>query len=84
MYLWMPMAIWSVVRMVGTSIDWCARIRYEQARTAAVIAILQSVPGGATVQDRRDGTILWIEIPAKQDHHPSWGNMAEMPKRRAC
>jgi hypothetical protein len=84
-YLWMPMATWSVVKLVRVLIDWCACIRYEKVRAASVAAILQSVPAGATVQDRRhDGTLLWITIPARRDHEGSGGDTSGMPDRPTC
>ena len=69
MYLWMPMVIWGVLKLFCALIDWRARIGYERARAASVIEVLHAVPaGGVTVRDRHaDGTVLWIDIPARQE-----------------
>jgi hypothetical protein len=65
MYVWMPVAAIGVVRLARVLIDWCARIRYERARAAAVVTVLRAVPAGAVVRDSRtDGTMLVIERPA--------------------
>lgn len=79
-YLWTPMVTWGVIRLVRALIDWRARIRYEEVRAASVASILRSVPAGATVQDgRRDGTLLRIEILARQPHKGPDGGTAERP-----
>jgi hypothetical protein len=63
-YIWVPMATWSVVNLVRVLIDWRACIMYEKVRAASVTFILQSIPAGARVHDRRrDGTVLRIEVP---------------------
>jgi hypothetical protein len=65
-YLWMPVLVVGVVRLACALIDWRARIDYERARAASVVAVLRAVPGGVTVRDSRaDGTVLSIEMPAR-------------------
>lgn len=67
MYLWIPMVAWGVVRLLSVLIEWQARIRYERARSAAVVDVVRAVPAGATIRDSRaDGTVLRIDIPARQ------------------
>lgn len=62
------MVAWGVVRLVCALIEWRARIGYERARAASVVDVLRVVPGGVTVRDRRaDGTVLCIDIPARQE-----------------
>jgi hypothetical protein len=68
MYLWMPMVAWGVVKLLCALVDWRARIRYERARAASVVDILRAVPAGGTVRDSRaDGTVLCIDIPAREE-----------------
>jgi len=68
MYLWMPMVAWGVVRLLSALIEWRARISYERARAASVVDVVRAVPGGATMRDSRaDGTVLCIDIPARQE-----------------
>jgi hypothetical protein len=79
------MATCSVVKLVRALIAWHACIMYERVRAASVAAILQSLPAGAALQDcRRDGSLLRIEIPARQEHGGSDSDMSEMPERPAC
>jgi hypothetical protein len=67
-YLWMPMVAWGLVRLVCMLIDWRTRIGYERARAASVVDVLRAVPAGVTIRDSRaDGTVLCIEIPARQE-----------------
>ena len=74
------MVTWGVIRLVRALIDWRARIRYEEVRAASVASILRSVPAGAIVEEgRRDGTLLRIEIPARQVQEGSGRDMAERP-----
>jgi len=68
MYLWMPMVAWGVIRLLSVLIQWRARIGYERARAAAVVDVVHAISGGATMRDSRaDGTVLCIEIPARQE-----------------
>lgn len=68
MYLWMPMVVWGVVKLVCALIEWRARIGYERAHAASVVDVLRAVPAGVTVRDSRaDGTVLCIDIPARQE-----------------
>ncbi len=84
-YIWMPMATWSVVNLVRVLIDWRACIRYEKVRAASVVVILQSIPAGATVHDRRrDGTVLRIEIPPGNTMNALTETGARAPERPAC
>jgi hypothetical protein len=56
-----------VVRMIRALIDWRAKIDFEKARAASVVAVVSSVPAGATMWDRRaDGTVLRVNVPARQ------------------
>lgn len=70
MYLWMPMVAWAVVGLVRALIDWRGYIGYERARAASVVDVLRAVPAGVTIRDSHaDGTVLCIEIPARQELH---------------
>jgi hypothetical protein len=73
-YLWMPVVVWGVMRVIRALIDWRAKVDYEQARAASVAAVVSAIPAGATIWDRRvDGTELRVDIPARQeqrDHGP--------------
>lgn len=62
MYLWMPVVVWSVVKLACALIEWRARISYERARAASVAAVLGAAPAGIMLQDKRaDGTVLIIQ-----------------------
>jgi hypothetical protein len=83
MYLWMPMVAWGVVKLIRALIDWRARIGYERARAAAVVDVLRAVPAGATIRDSRaDGTVLCVDIPARQELRSRGAH--EMARRKPC
>ena len=64
------MVAWAVVGLVRALIDWRGYIGYERARAASVVDVLRTVPAGATVRESHaDGTVLCIEIPARQVPH---------------
>lgn len=71
-YLWMPMVVLGVVRLLYALIEWRTRISYERARAASIVDVLRAVPEGVVVRDcRADGTVISIEIPGYQQ--PSSG-----------
>lgn len=77
------MAAWGVVRLLSALIEWRARIGYERAHAASVVDVVRAVPGGATMRDSRaDGTVLYIDIPARQELRS--GGAHEMTGRRPC
>jgi hypothetical protein len=81
-YLWIPMVTWSLglVRLARMLIYWRARIGYERTRAASIADLLRVVPVGATVRDcHADGSVLWIEIPARQE--PRRRGVHELPGR---
>ena len=83
MYLWIPMVTWGLVRLVWMLSYWRARIGYERMRAALITDLLHAVPDGATVRDRHaDGSVLWIEIPARQEPHRHGAH--ELPGRKPC
>lgn len=83
MYLWIPMVTWGVVRLVSMLIDWRTRIGYERARAASIADLLRAVPVGATVRDSHaDGSVLCIEIPARQEPHRRGDH--KLPGRKPC
>ena len=56
MYLWMPMVGWGMGRLIRSLIGRRPRISYERARA-----------GAAVWDNRADGTMLHIEVPAGQE-----------------
>jgi hypothetical protein len=82
-YLWMPMVIWGVVRLLCALIDWRARISYERARAASVVNVLGAASTGVTVRDSHaDGTVLSIAIPARRE--PTRRTTHQLPRRKPC
>lgn len=59
--MWMPIAVWGVIGLFRALIDWRARVGYERARAASIVAVLRATPAGRSLQDRRaDGTMLYV------------------------
>ena len=77
------MVTWGLVRLVCMLIYWRARIGYERTRAASIADLLRAVPAGATVRDSHaDGSMLRIEIPARQEPHHRGAH--ELPGRKPC
>ena len=53
------MVVWGVVRVIRALIDWRAKIDFEKAHAASVVAVVSSVPA--------DGTVLRVDIPVRQE-----------------
>lgn len=65
MYVWMPVIVWGVTRVIRALVNWRAKVDFEKARAASVVAVVSAVPEGGTVQERRtDGTVLFVSVPA--------------------
>lgn len=65
MWVWVPVVVIAITRVVIAVIDLYGRIRYERVRQEAVAAVLGAAPLGTAVWDvRADGAVLRLEIPA--------------------
>lgn len=81
----MPIAVWGVIGLVRALISWRARLGYERARAASVVAVLRAAPAGAIVRDlHADGTMLYVVATAQKElssapgtHDPARGSLAE-------
>jgi len=70
MYWWIPVVAVSGVRLFCALIEWRLRIGFERTRAASVVDVLRVAPAGTRVLDSRaDGTVLRIDVPARQELH---------------
>lgn len=83
MSVWMPLAVWGVMKLAVTAMDWSGRLRYERSRAASVAAILERLPTGGTVRDvRADGTMFDIEVADRGHSHSHKMAGGRLAKRR--
>jgi hypothetical protein len=67
-----------MLNLAVTLVNWLGRIGYERARAASVVTVARVVPAGGIVRDERaDGTVLHIIVPAPQARSAGQGIDAE-------
>jgi hypothetical protein len=83
-YMWMPIAVWGVIGLLRAVIGWGARVGYERARAASIVAVLRAAPTGRRVLDRHaDGTMLYVAAAQEEVSKPS-GTHGDPVRGKPC